>query len=817
MDKIKVDDISADESLINLCDLNGDSITMVIADSNVSKQSRKADNSSEKKSLQAQSFLLIENDRDIPDFLELEHRDEVDLCCCEGLTKNVTTRCTQTKISGVNESVNVMLTTDLNHPATILNKKKSPIPNQYSQDLMLARSQLGNVNRKYQKLKERFHKLHSDYHKLMGIAKEFTIVLGNAACGKSVDPQKTLATCMKIYPDLFDPNIRHEPPITPLESTLNIHNIDNEMKKFISSAVPLSPKHLDYKKIKIHLIHGNLRTKMLLLQALRWTITLSQPEDRDEVVHEYIRNDLLGLHGQIASDTGKLILPYLLMPLDVAVPHPIQQSAARLLNAFASLKCGRDYLAVGPTVLNVVIQCLDSTNAESIDAFTCDMIIAMLQKLSLRRQQRLYMIAAGLVEWLTHHLKSEYHSMGTYRLEYATALLMNLSLHKEAQMRAAEMSTMIISTLIVLLSTNHLPALQYVNGALNNFLTNKSINDEARHIGLGSILEHHRKQRTGELRAHLDDILMKHRRQQPEMIEEEINDVDDDREEYDVLEDELDEIDPVKVNAGDLFGETLLAICYCLTPSHLQVVQDTHNLTPRTFNLYDETSDLNNSMNHTLDDQSIVQTCQRITHYPRITPTYHKSKYKNPVKLESQNSYENNEKLFYATIKQSDSNKTIIDKSCLSLEIPSVSQASIRAIEQRYNSINIEDNFFQNNIIKNNYYNEQESISSNSRITNVFTENSWDKNQSLISKYLKISPNKISSFHDSRYCDNQFYVKHKSKESTTSTAESTHEEYLSIKKQQLSQIMIIMMTKKKKKKDLQQNQKFQELHYTVQN
>lgn len=38
------------------------------------------------------SFMLIENDRDIPDFLELEHRDEIDLCCCEGMTKDVASR-----------------------------------------------------------------------------------------------------------------------------------------------------------------------------------------------------------------------------------------------------------------------------------------------------------------------------------------------------------------------------------------------------------------------------------------------------------------------------------------------------------------------------------------------------------------------------------------------------------------------------------------------------------------------------------------------------------------------------------------------------
>lgn len=73
---------------------------------------------------------------------------------------------------------------------------------------MLTRSQLDNVNRKYQKLKKRFHNLHSDYHKLLGIATEFTTVLEKAAYGGPVDPKTTLKTCMKIYPDLFNQNIR---------------------------------------------------------------------------------------------------------------------------------------------------------------------------------------------------------------------------------------------------------------------------------------------------------------------------------------------------------------------------------------------------------------------------------------------------------------------------------------------------------------------------------------------------------------------------------------------------------------------------------
>lgn len=82
-------------------------------------------------------------------------------------------------------------------------------------------------------------------------------------------------------------------------------------------------------------------------------------------------------------------------------------------------------------------------------------MIAMLQKLSLRKQQRLYMIENGLVEWLIHHLHDQCRIMDSYRLEYATALLMNLSLHQVAQKRASAMASLLISTLITLLLMDH--------------------------------------------------------------------------------------------------------------------------------------------------------------------------------------------------------------------------------------------------------------------------------------------------------------------------------------------------------------------------
>ncbi|XP_063995258.1 lisH domain-containing protein ARMC9-like isoform X3 [Diachasmimorpha longicaudata] len=604
---------------------------------------------------------LTSNDRDIPDFLANERKIEAHRYLVSKSTQ------TQWKDQGGD-----LLTSELTSPTTPRAKKplQAP-PNRHSQELMLTRSQLSNVHRKYQQLKIRFHRLHTDYYKLMSITGELTSSLSSSIHHEPVSIEATLKNCMRIYPDLFDKNIR--------DSKISLCDSDNYERngnKSVLVTVPLLPKQLNYRKIKFHLISGNVRVKLLLLQALRWKITLSQPDERDEIVNEFINSDLLGLHGQIAGDSGRAILPYLLVPLDVVQPHPVQQSAARLLNTFASLKCGRDYLAMGPTVLNVVVQCLDSTQADSIDAFTCDMIIAMLQKLSLRRHQRLYMIASGLVEWLIHHLKAECHSMGSYRLEYATALLMNLSLHKEAQIRAAAIATMVMSTLIALLSTEHLPALPYINGALNSFLANSSINEEAKLMGLGPILEYHRKHRTGELRKHLEYILMRHRRQPNETIEELLND-DDDREEFDVLEDELDEMDPVKVNIGDLFGDTLLSSCYSLAtdlpPDSLDVLQAK---SPTVVQRISESilSELKDR-----EDDVEDETINRKNLSSRLTPQTHKPKYPNPVKLLTLGNPSENS---LPSIRLLENQENLSADSRLSVLIFSPSQTSITKLDR---------------------------------------------------------------------------------------------------------------------------------------
>lgn len=155
------------------------------------------------------------------------------------------------------------------------------------------------------------------------------------------------------------------------------------MSKLDITAVSVSPKLLDYKKIKLHLLNGDVKTKLLLLQALRWVttiiitykkqysidffillknnififlqkITLAQLTEQEEVLHEYINHDLLGFHGQIASNTGKPILPCLLTTGEAYARHLLQQFTARLLNTLASFRCGRDYLSIGSTIVNMV-------------------------------------------------------------------------------------------------------------------------------------------------------------------------------------------------------------------------------------------------------------------------------------------------------------------------------------------------------------------------------------------------------------------------------------------------------------------------------
>ncbi|CAB0042241.1 unnamed protein product [Trichogramma brassicae] len=183
-----------------------------------------------------------------------------------------------------------------------------------------------------------------------------------------------------------------------------------------------------------------------------------------------------------------------------------------------------------------IIKYLDSLslNGSYGDSCTLDMLLATLQKMSLRKQQRVYMVEANLIEWLLHHLAStasaesdDICAISAYRLEYAAALLMNLSLQSEARVRASALSPVLISTLKNLLSLDRAQLIPYANGALQNFLLNNVINEAARNDNLADFLNWLYEQVRAEFRDQILRTLRIH-------LREHYNDLSDDEDEDDL-------------------------------------------------------------------------------------------------------------------------------------------------------------------------------------------------------------------------------------------------------------------------------------------
>ena len=83
--------------------------------------------------------------------------------------------------------------------------------------------------------------------------------------------------------------------------------------------------------------------------------------------------------------------------------------------------------------VETLIDCLLLVGTERRErSGTVDMVVAALQKLSLKWPIRKKMIERGIVEWLADYISdsSTDPEQTPYALEYSTALFMNLCLHR---------------------------------------------------------------------------------------------------------------------------------------------------------------------------------------------------------------------------------------------------------------------------------------------------------------------------------------------------------------------------------------------------
>ena len=149
----------------------------------------------------------------------------------------------------------------------------------------------------------------------------------------------------------------------------------------------------------------------------------------------------------------------------------------------ASEYVGRSYILENYEVLPALIKVL---NGEVADTIMRQQALGTVQKLSLRRNAQEQMIDLDVIKWLVHVL-SDADSLSSYSLEYASALLMNLSLRSAGRARCAK--TKILSVLTALLENENPRVRTFINGALYSVLSLNPIREQANVEGLGDFLK----------------------------------------------------------------------------------------------------------------------------------------------------------------------------------------------------------------------------------------------------------------------------------------------------------------------------------------
>ncbi|XP_063772629.1 lisH domain-containing protein ARMC9 isoform X3 [Pseudophryne corroboree] len=438
----------------------------------------------------------------------------------------------------------------------------------YNRDLQL-QQQLVEAEHKAITYMKRFNKMQTDYHKLIGVTAELVDSLEATINGTLITPEYLQSVCTRLFNsqmrqsavqsiDFTRPGTQGWHCVGPCHGADASSMLRASIIPIKPQEVPLLPS-LDYEKLKKDLVYGNDRLKALILQALRWRFTCSQPgEQRDTVLQAYITNDLLDYQ----NGKNRNVLQLLHSKNEV-----VRQYTARLINAFASLADGRAYLSQSPNLLRSLEETL---RAEEQDSITRENILGSLQKLSLGRSMQSAMIKDGLIYWLIQELEDTEH-LSDYTVEYSVALLMNLCLRSAGKKTCAKAAGRVLKVLSDLLGHENHEIRPYVNGALYSILAITSIREQARAMGMQEILRCFINEGNTDMNRQIEFIIRQLNSEEKfdEAAEsEDEEEVEDDEEEQDVLEADLDKDEVIQPQPGELTGEKLLTTEYLGIMTH---------------------------------------------------------------------------------------------------------------------------------------------------------------------------------------------------------------------------------------------------------
>jgi|EP00505_MAST-04D_sp_SCG-Rhode-Island_P004604 LisH domain-containing protein ARMC9 len=279
-----------------------------------------------------------------------------------------------------------------------------------------------------------------------------------------------------------------------------------------------------------------------VLQALRWRLNRARPKSlRHRVLQSYINNDLLGCSGGGSDVLSKLLH---------SNSANVREYCCRLVNHLASEVAGRSYLLQHGNLLPLLIEVL---RLETEDSITRQNALGALQKFSLRRKPQSVMIENDLIVWiasiLRRHSESETAAVGPggegllseYTIEYATALLMNLSVRTLGKIKCEDPKVGILQVMNDLLESDNHQVRTYVNGTLYSVLTRSVLKDQALEMGMDEMLRRLMTHSDDEFKRQIEYILNQLKK---DTVMDDASDGDDDEEEEDADDQDDDDEEP---------------------------------------------------------------------------------------------------------------------------------------------------------------------------------------------------------------------------------------------------------------------------------
>ena len=258
--------------------------------------------------------------------------------------------------------------------------------------------------------------------------------------------------------------------------------------------------------------------------------------------------------------------------------NSVREYSCRLVNHLASEIAGRSYLLQHQNVLPLLINALRD---EQQDSITRQNALGALQKFSLRRKPQTVMIENDLIAWIASILKQHSESetktkedgsglLSEYTIEYATALLMNLSVRTLGKIKCEDKSVGILTVMNDLLESDNHQVRTYVNGTLYSVLTRPSLKDQALEMGMDEMLRRLMTHSDDEFKRQIEYILNQLRAENTKEEDASDGDEDEDEEEEDAddMDDEDDEPEEddeetlPQAGDNDFEGESLLVKSY---------------------------------------------------------------------------------------------------------------------------------------------------------------------------------------------------------------------------------------------------------------